>query len=140
MQEKIAVDIKIPNQTKYLSLIGRIGENIAYAPIRFDGDRDELAFHLNLVLTEAVTNAICHANEDDPSKKLRIVIAFSESRLLLKVFDEGKGFDIDSFAKAEFKETDEQGRGIPLIYRLMSNVRYRKESNGYVLEMIKDLQ
>lgn len=139
MQEKIAVDIKIPNQTKYLSLIGRIGENIAYAPIRFNGDRDELAFHLNLVLTEAVTNAICHANHEDPSKKLRIVIAFSESRLSLKVFDEGEGFDIDSFAKSEVKETDEQGRGIPLIYRLMNQVQYRKQTNGHVLEMIKYL-
>lgn len=139
MQEKIAVDITIPNQTKYLGLIGRIGENLAYAPIRFNGDRDELAFHLNLVLTEAATNAIRHANQDDPSKNLRIVIAISESRLSMEVFDEGEGFDIDSFVTSEVKETDEQGRGIQLICRLMDHVQYHKQTNGYVLEMTKYL-
>jgi anti-sigma regulatory factor (Ser/Thr protein kinase) len=58
----------------------------------------------------------------------------------MKVFDEGNGFDIESFADSEVKETDEQGRGIPLIYRLMSHVQYRKQRNGCVLEMIKELQ
>lgn len=140
MQEKIAVDITIPNQTKYLGLIGRIGENLAYAPINFNGDRDELAFHLNLVLTEAATNAICHANQEDPSKKLRIVIAISDSRLTMKVYDEGDGFDINSFACSEVKETDEQGRGIQLIYRLMDLVQSHKRAHGHVLEITKYLR
>ena len=139
MQEKIAVDITIPNQTKYLGLIGRVGENLAYAPVGFSGDRDELAFHLNLVLTEAVTNAICHANQEDPTKKLRVVIAISESRLTMKVFDEGNGFDIESFIHSEVKETDERGRGVQLIFRLMDLVQYRELANGYVLEMTKYL-
>lgn len=139
MPEKIAVDITIPNQTKYLSLIGRIGENLAHAPIRFSGDRDELAFHLNLVLTEAATNAICHANEEDPSKKLRITIAISETRLSMKVYDQGEGFDIDSYATSIVKDTAERGRGIQLICRLMDNVQYRELSDGYVLEMTKYL-
>lgn len=140
MQETIAVDIIIPNQTKYLSLIGRIGENLAYAPIRFNGDRDELAFHLNLVLTEAATNAIFHANEEDPEKNLRVTISISESRLVIQVFDQGQGFDIDAFAGSEAQETAEDGRGIPLIFRLMDKVEYRSETDGNVLEMTKDLQ
>ncbi|HKJ05344.1 MAG TPA: ATP-binding protein [Geopsychrobacteraceae bacterium] len=140
MQDQIEVDITIPNQTKYLSLIGRIGENIAYGPICFIGDRDELAFHLNLVLTEAATNAICHANGEDPDKQLRVIISMSESRLSMKVFDEGDGFDIETYAKAEAKETDEQGRGIQLIYRLMNHVQYHRLTEGNVLEMIKELR
>jgi len=139
MQEKIAVDISLPNQTKYLSLLGRIGENLAYAPIRFSGDRDELAFHLNLVLTEAATNAICHANRQDPAKKLRVVIAISESRLTIQVHDEGEGFDIEAYAGSEAKETDERGRGVQLIFRLMDHVQYRGQTGGNVLEMTKYL-
>lgn len=139
MQDKISVDITIPNQTKYLSLIGRISENLAYAPINFNGDRDELAFHLNLVLTEAATNAICHGHQADPSKQLRISMAISETRLTLKVYDTGCGFDIDALAAAEAKETDEQGRGIQLIYRLMDQVRYLQQQNVNILEMTKYL-
>jgi len=139
MQEQIAVDITIPNQTKYLRLIGQISENIAHAPICFNGDRDELAFHLNLVLTEAVTNAICHANREDPDKQLRVVVAISEERLSMKVFDEGDGFDIETFIHSEAKETDERGRGIQLIYRLMNEVQYHSQGDGNVLEMTKFL-
>ncbi len=54
----IELDIKVPNQTKYLSLIGRIGEDIAREIDRFTGDRETLAYQINLVLTEAMTNAI----------------------------------------------------------------------------------
>src|SRR6266702_1593936 len=57
-KKKIEVDIKVPNQTRYLSLIGKIGEDIAKELDKFDGDRDTLAYHLNLVLTEAMANAI----------------------------------------------------------------------------------
>lgn len=140
MQEKITVDITIPNQTKYLSLIGRIGENLAYAPISFSGDRDELAFHLNLVLTEAAANAICHANEEDPDKQLRVVVAISEARLSMQVFDQGRGFDIEAHACSEANETAEEGRGIPLIYRLMDQVQYHRQADVNILEMTKHLR
>ena len=57
----IQVDVIIPTQTKYLDLIGSIGEHIAKELDDFSGDREALAYHLNLVLTEATTNAIKHA-------------------------------------------------------------------------------
>ena len=66
--DRIEVDIKVPNQTRYLCLIGHIGENIALALKHFGGDREKLAYELNLVLTEAMANAIQHAND----KKLTI--------------------------------------------------------------------
>ena len=58
MNEKIEVDIKVPNQTRYLGLIGKIGEDIARTLKKYQGDREELAYHLNLVLTEAMANAV----------------------------------------------------------------------------------
>ncbi len=57
MADKVEVDITIPNQTKYLGLIGRIGEDLVHSLGRYTGDREELAYHLNLVLTEAMTSS-----------------------------------------------------------------------------------
>jgi len=54
----LQVDVIIPTQTKYLDLIGSIGEQIAKQLDDFSGDREALAYHLNLVLTEATSNAI----------------------------------------------------------------------------------
>ena len=52
------VDIVVPNQTRYLRLIGNIAEQIAKELDTNGYDQDALAYHLNLVLTEAVANAI----------------------------------------------------------------------------------
>ena len=78
MQEKIEVDIRVPNKTRYLRLIGRIGENMARALEKYTGDREELAYHINLVLTESIANAMLHGNEEDPEKEVHISISIRQ--------------------------------------------------------------
>jgi serine/threonine-protein kinase RsbW len=139
MKEKIEVDIKVPNQTRYLSLIGKIGEEIARTLERYKGDREELAYHINLVLTEAMANAIRHANVDDPDKEVHIIITILGKTLNIKVFDQGQGFDISSLPGPDFKVLNEHGRGVFIIRSLMDQVTYRKSDCGNVLEMKKVL-
>ncbi len=137
--EKIEVDIKVPNQTRYLSLIGKIGEDIARTLKRYKGDREELAYHINLVLTESMTNAIRHAHEGDPTKEVHLTISIQESNLVIKVYDQGQGFDISKAPMPKFKCLDEHGRGVFIIHSLMDSVTYREFDGGHVLEMIKAL-
>lgn len=139
MAEKVEVDIIIPNHTRYLSLIGRIGEDLVHSLCCYAGDREVLAYHLNLVLTEAITNAICHANENDPNKQIQIQISTSDESLSIKVFDEGDGFDFANLKTDDMQDTDECGRGIHIINRLMDHVNYRRINKRNVLEMIKKL-
>lgn len=137
MKERIEVDIKVPNQTRYLSLIGRIGEDIARTLKRYHGDREELAYHINLVLTEAMTNAIQHANEGDPDKEVHITITILDRNLNIKVYDQGQGFDISALPQHD--QLDEHGRGVYIIRTLMDQVSYRRYNGGHVLEMVKSL-
>lgn len=137
--EKIEVDIKVPNQTRYLSLIGKIGEDIARTLKRYKGDREELAYHINLVLTESMTNTIRHAHEGDPAKEVHIIISIQGNNLVIKVFDQGQGFDISKAPIPKFKCLDEHGRGVFIIHSLMDSVVYRKSDEGNVLEMVKAL-
>lgn len=139
MKEKIEVNIKVPNQTRYLGLIGKIGEDVARTLKRYKGDREELAYHINLVLTEAMANAIRHANEGDPEKEVHITIAILGKSLNIKVYDQGQGFDICTLPTPDFKSLDEHGRGVYIIRSLMDKVTYRKLKGGHVLEMIKTL-
>ena len=137
MVENIEVDIRVPNQTRYLGLIGKIGEDIARTLKRYRGDREELAYQINLVLTEAMTNAIRHANEDDPAKEIHISITIVDRTLSIKVFDQGEGFDVTALPLPDFKGLDEHGRGIYIIRAIMDSVTYRKYQRGHVLEMTK---
>lgn len=140
MADNIEVDIRVPNQTRYLGLIGKIGEDIARTLKRFRGDREELAYQINLVLTEAMTNAIRHANEDDPAKEIHISISITNRTLSIKVYDQGQGFDVTTLPVPDFKGLEEHGRGVYIIRSIMDSVTYRKFKKGHVLEMTKVLQ
>ena len=136
--DRIAVDIKVPNQTRYLCLIGHIGENIAQTLRNFSGDRERLAYDLNLVLTEAMANAIQHANADDPNKEVHIEISIADQRLFIRVFDFGQGFDVKQYVEPS-PPLEEHGRGIYLIHTIMDEISYRPTETGHVLEMVKNL-
>lgn len=141
MKNRIDVEIKVPNQTRYLSLIGKIGEDMAMELLNFCGDREALAQHLNMVLTEAMVNAIKHANAADPDKVVLIRISISNKLISIKVFDSGQGFDLNSIPDPVFEadQLEEKGRGIFIIRSLMDSVVYKRLGSGNVLEMKKVL-
>ncbi len=134
----LQVDVIIPTQTKYLELIGTIGEHIAKDIDSFSGDRETLAYHLNLVLTEATSNAIKHAN-NNPKDTVRINIHIQDNELNIKVFDKGQGFDLDTLPLPDFEQPKENGMGIFFIRTLMDSVTYTKNTDGNILEIIKYL-
>ena len=135
----IELDIKVPNQTRYLSLIGRIGEDIAREIDRYTGDRETLAYQINLVLTEAMSNAIKYGSTDNREECVHILINIAENELLIRIFDNGQGFDINDIPAPDFNLLEDRGRGIFLIKALMDSVTYTRNSTGNILEMIKQL-
>jgi serine/threonine-protein kinase RsbW len=141
MKNCIDIEMVVPNHTRYLSMIGKIGENLVRELDRFKGDREALAHHLNVVLTEAVVNAIKHANAAAPDKDILIRISASDKEICIKVYDNGQGFDLTSVPDPSF-ETDQlgdKGRGIFIIRSLMDSVEYKKSKAGNVLEMKKTI-
>ncbi|PLX99891.1 MAG: anti-sigma factor [Desulfuromonas sp.] len=139
MTEKLAIDIKVPNQTRYLSLIGKIGEDIARTIKRYNGDREELAYQVNLVLTEATSNAILHAESCLDDREIHINISIINKDLHIKVYDQGKGFDLKNVPSPDFGRPEESGRGVYIIQSIMDKVDCSRSSSGHVLEMIKHL-
>jgi serine/threonine-protein kinase RsbW len=133
----IKVDIVVPNQTRYLSLIGNIAEQIAKQLDTANGDRDTLAYHLDLALTEAIANAIQYGCPTDAKQSVRVCLSLDDKNLCVRVFDQGQGFDLKAVPPPDFADLDERGRGIFFIRSLMDSVDYRKTENGNVLEMRK---
>lgn len=142
MTNEIDIKVRVPNQTRYLSLIGRIGEDLAHQLDGYNGDKQALADSINVVLTEAMVNAIKHANEGDPDKTVEVRITITDNDLLIRVYDSGQGFDLSTipdpvFDNIEFIE--DRGRGVFIIRSLMDSVNYNKIEGGNVLEMRKKL-
>ncbi|MFI3121200.1 MAG: ATP-binding protein [Methylococcaceae bacterium] len=135
----IQVEVIIPTQTKYLDLIGSIGEHIAKELDKFSGDREALAYHLNLVLTEATVNAIKHSNHNETKDTVRITIHIQDNELNIKVYDYGQGFDLETVPLPDFEHPKEGGMGIFFIRTLMDSVTYTRQGDCNVLEIIKHL-
>ncbi|HMB14932.1 MAG TPA: ATP-binding protein [Pelovirga sp.] len=140
MPKRVEINIKVPSQTRYLAMIGQIGESLAFSLNNYQGNRRELAYHINLCLTEGLTNAICHGNNSDPDKDVHITISASDDDLVIRIYDQGPGFDISARGKTNAQPCDEGGRGINIILKLMDNVKYLQENGVNVLEMTKALQ
>lgn len=140
---QIELQIKVPNQTRYLSLIGRISEELAKQLQNYNGDREALANHINVVLTEALVNAIRHANANNPDEEVEIRITVTDEELLLQVFDHGRGFNLENISSTPEDaqhELEDHGRGLYIMRSLMDSVVYHPVEGGNVLEMRKQFR
>lgn len=135
----IHMEIAVPSQTRYLGLVGNMAEQVVQSLEEFSGDREALAYHLNLVLTEAMTNAIEHGGPPGRPTRVRICLWVEDNNLLIRVYDQGTGFDLSALPAPDFEDLPERGRGIFIIRALMDHVDYHKTQDGNVLEMQKKL-
>ncbi|MCZ6702321.1 MAG: ATP-binding protein [Ignavibacteria bacterium] len=92
---------------------------------------DQLA-NVLLAVTEATTNAIIHANKCDQSKMVTIDVKVNETKLVVKVKDEGEGFDPADIPDPTEPENllNESGRGVYLMRVYMDNVEYNRTPSG----------
>jgi serine/threonine-protein kinase RsbW len=88
-----------------------------------------------LAVTEAATNAIKHANKYDLDKKVYIDAYVEGSNLIIKVRDEGNGFDPDQIPDPTEPENllKDSGRGLYLMRFYMDNMEYKRTPAGMEL-------
>lgn len=89
---------------------------------------DEL-FGIKLALEEALTNAVRHGNQRDPTKTITVRYSITPERAIVIVRDEGPGFEPKDIPDPT---TDDRlsvpsGRGIMLMRAYMDEVEYRDE-------------
>ena len=106
------------------------------------GLSDEQLSVLLLAVTEATTNAIIHANKCDVSKLVRIHAQIEDSKLVIKIKDEGKGFDPSTLPDPTHPENllKDSGRGVFLMKVYMNEVKYNVTPSGMETILVLNLQ
>ncbi len=98
---------------------------------------DEKFYHIMIAVTEAVNNALIHGNKLNPNKTVEFTVKANNDKLLIKVSDQGEGFDPNNIADctdpANLLKTN--GRGVFIIKELMDEVNIDSSSQGTNLEM-----
>jgi anti-sigma regulatory factor (Ser/Thr protein kinase) len=94
-------------------------------------------FAAELLVREALTNAVVHGCRNDPRKRVRCSLRLTGRRLLIAVEDEGDGFDWRAAAGHPAEIWDCSGRGMEILRIYADHVRYNDRGN--VVTMIKRL-
>jgi serine/threonine-protein kinase RsbW len=103
---------------------------------------EEIAYWIELSVSESMINAIRHGNKSDPNKAATLKISSDGCAIEIVVEDEGLGFKLEDLADP----TDAQnllkpsGRGILIIRSFMDEVNLTmREGGGTRLRMLKKL-
>lgn len=118
----------ISSDTANLSEVEKLSEEVA----RFAKLNESESDDLGIVTTELVNNAIHHGNHDDPSKKVQISFVVNQSKIEIRIKDQGNGFDPAKLKDPLAPENlmSESGRGIFLIRNLMDSIDFIFTSEG----------
>lgn len=141
MKNDIDIDIAIPSHTRHLRMVGKVGEKVAQEIDCPEEIRETLSNQLAVVLTEGLVNAIKHANCAEPEEEIHVRINVSDKNLVIRIYDNGVGFDLDAVPAPCFTTCgmEDKGRGIFILRSLMDTVKYTRSACGNVLEMRKKL-
>ena len=103
---------------------------------------EDMAYWIELTVSESMINAIQHGNKADPSKKATLKISSNGEDIEIIVEDQGSGFSLDTVADP----TDTAnllkpcGRGILIIRSYMDEVDLsQREGGGSRLRMVKKI-
>jgi len=101
--------------------------------------QEEDVFNMKLCLEEALTNAVRHGNKSNPDLFVGINIDIGADRVIIKIKDQGQGFDFkgvpDPTEDANIQKPC--GRGVFLIRNFMDEVDFF--DNGRGIKMVKIL-
>jgi len=87
------------------------------------------AFTAELLLREALTNAVVHGCHTEHGKQVRCSVRVKGRRMLAVIADDGDGFDWRAGRCISSTFASCSGRGIEILRRYASRVRYNDRGN-----------
>jgi serine/threonine-protein kinase RsbW len=129
------VSLSIPARAEYIVLCRLALTGLA----RSRALEPEVLADLKLALTEACSNSIRHAYDDDRVGTVEVRYELTADRLSVEVVDEGIGFDPNAPVADEEGELDEGGLGMAIIRALVDEFSIESDGTGSHLRFTKYL-
>lgn len=119
------VEFETPGDFRCLSFLRRLFYHLAHVKELALSSRD--SFRLTHILIEAYNNAVVHPHGKKRDRRIQIVIEIFPKRVVLKVGDEGKGWNGKKVRMPKLAATG--GRGLALIKAFGGKIR-RQQQKG----------
>ena len=121
-----------------LENLGKFVESVSDCARRQDFDEKKIK-EIELATEEALVNICSYAYPEKPGD-VEINCKVENDRLIIEIIDSGKPFDVTSLPDpdltADIDERKIGGLGVFFIKKLMDEVRYRREDDRNVLDLI----
>lgn len=134
------INLTIDSSLKNVAIVGAAVNRLCALVLLSE---DECA-DIELCVVEGVNNAVKHAYNSQSGNDVDIVFTIQLDRLVIEIFDSGKGMEIDEieFPMFDFTSLDtipESGMGLYIIKSIMDEIYYTREPNRNKLTMIRYL-
>jgi len=96
------------------------------------GFEEDARHWIDVAVREAVANAIKHGNAQDPGKQVHVDLLLEEEQLVIRIEDEGAGFDPSQVQDPLAPENllRPNGRGIFYMKSFMDDIHYGPRPGG----------
>jgi serine/threonine-protein kinase RsbW len=88
-----------------------------------------ICFAVELLVREALTNAVMHGCHADPTKQVRCSLRLKNRRMLIAVEDDGDGFDWRAAQRTAAAPLGCSGRGMAILLKYANRVRFNARGN-----------
>ena len=101
---------------------------------------DEVYGNLLIATLEAANNAIIHGNKAQEDKLVNILLTKENQEIILRVQDQGNGFDFENIPDPTAPENIEKinGRGVFLMQKLSDRIEFFE--NGRIVQLTFSLR
>ena len=129
------VSLKLTSSLESVDKIERTAEEFA----TLAGFDEDTVPNIAMAVREAAVNAILHGNAYNPAKNITATFEANSDALIVRIADEGTGFDPTNVPDPLAAENilRGSGRGIFLIKAFMDEVHFRQLHPGTELTLIK---
>lgn len=90
---------------------------------------DQDLFAIELMMREALTNAVVHGCHKDPQLRVRCTVRANRSAVIIVVEDSCAGFDWQTALMKINDELEQRGRGLRILTLYASELAYNQEGN-----------
>ena len=132
MSVKLVIPSNIDKIEEAASFVERNAKQMQFSETEVD--------NIVIAITEAISNAIIHANKSDERKKVTIEIISNHDSMITKVKDQGPGFNLKQIDDPLLPDNllKESGRGIFILNSLLDSVDYSFSDQGTVVTLVKN--
>ena len=139
----LKTELTVPSDLRFMEVVEHwLLESLWLRINRNDVDWTEVKMRLRLVVVEVYSNIVRHAHSERPELPILIRIELDEkNNLLLEVWDQGDGFQLNNYKAPSPSDFQEGGYGWLILNRIMDHVEYQLQVGGdrNCLKLEKDL-